>query len=321
VGKHLRVDTEIIAGIVPELTSIYSDPHAFIDKRGNPILIKPLSEKRHDQLEQMYLGYGPRGSFSGLPPINDKACVDWVQTMIRTGINLVSLSFEEGIIGHTAIFPMDAKRCEMFVVVAPGHQNTGIGTQLTRCVVQLAYELEFERIWLSVEHTNQIARHVYQKCGFEYITHSQVNEMDMILDLRRFHHMTGITVGDVMKTEVVSVHERVSCQRAIESFLENHVASLPVVDDNNEIVGILTETDMMMVGSQDHRVHDILTRHVISVGPDCSFSKVVRLFNSRKVRCIPVVDENKKLLGIIGRREVLAYYAKTLNPNSYSDTD
>ena len=319
--KYLRVAAEIITGIGPELASIYSDLHAFIDKRGNPVLIKPLSEKRHDQLEQMYLGYEPRGSFSGLPPIADKACIDWVQTMIHTGINLVAISFEEGIIGHTAAFPIDTKRCELFVVVVPGHQNTGIGTQLTRCVIQLAYELEFERIWLSVDHTNQIARHVYQKCGFEYITHSQVDELDMILDLRRFHHMSGMTVSDVMKTEVVSIHERVSCQRAIESFLENHVASLPVVDDNNEIVGILTETDMMMVGSQDHRVHDILTKQVITVGPDYPLSRVVRLFNSRKVRCIPVVDKNKKLAGIIGRREILNYYAKTLNPHNESNMD
>lgn len=313
--------TEIITGIAPELTSIYSDPHAFIDKQGNPILIKPLSEKRHDQLVQMYLNYEPRGSFSGLPPITDKACIDWVQTMVRTGINLVAISFEAGIIGHTAAFPMDAKRCELFVVVAPGYQNTGIGTQLTRCVIQLAYELEFERIWLSVEHTNQVARHVYQKCGFEYITHSHVDELDMILDLRRFHHMAGVTVGDVMKTEVISVHARMSCQGAIESFLDNHVASLPVVDDDSEVVGILTETDMMMVGSQDHRVHDILTKQVITVGPDCSLSKVVRLFNSRKVRCIPVVDEHKKLVGIIGRREILNYCAKTLNPHKESKTD
>ena len=122
--------TEIITGIVPELTSIYSDPHAFIDKRGNPILIKPLSEQRHDQLVQMYLDYEPRGSFGGLPPIGDKACVDWVQTMIRTGINVVAISFEAGIVGHAAVFPMDTKRCEMFVVVTVDHQNTGIGTQI-----------------------------------------------------------------------------------------------------------------------------------------------------------------------------------------------
>ncbi len=310
---------ETVIGLIPELASIYSEPHAFIDKRGNPILIKPLSDKRHDQLAQMYLGYEPRGSFSGLPPISDKTCVEWVHNMIRTGINLIAISFEEGIVGHTALFPMDAKRCEMFVVVAHCHQNVGIGTQLTRCVIQLAFELEFERIWLSVEHTNQIARHVYQKCGFEYVTHSHVDELDMILDLRRYHEMTDVTVGDVMNKDVVSVHERMSCQGALDTFLAYHVASLPVLDDNDEVVGILTETDMITVGSQRHRVLDVLTRQVITVGPDCPLSKVVRLFNSRKVRCIPVVDGHKKLVGIIGRREVLTFYARTFNPHNRSD--
>jgi len=301
--------TETITGVSPETATIYSEPYAFIDKRGNPILIKPLSQQRYDQLAKLYLDYEPKDSFSGLPPVSEKACIDWVQSMIRTGVNLVAISFDAGLVGHSAIFPIDRQRCEMFVAVSPQHQNVGIGTQLTQNIIQLAYELEFERIWLSVEHTNQIARHVYQKCGFEYIVESHVDELDMILDLRHYHYMTDVSVDEVMKRDVVSIHERMSCHSALETFLNNHVASLPVVDDRGEVVGILTETDMMMIGSHCHRVLDVQTKQVITVDQKCSLSKVVRLFNSRKVRCIPVVDDDMKLVGIVGRREILGYYA------------
>ena len=296
--------------INPEQTSIYNAPYAFVDKRGDPVLIKPLSEKRHDQLIRLYIDYEPRDSFSGLPPILDDECIKWVEGMIRDGINLVAISFEKGIIAHAAIFPMDETRCEMLTAATPGYQNVGIGTQLTRCVIQLAFELEFERIWLAVEITNQIARHVYQKCGFEYVSHSEVHELDMILDLRHYHQMTGIAVGDVMNRQLIVAHKNLTCEAAIDLFLKNHIASLPVVDDNNELIGIVTETDMLMVGSSRQKVMDVLTKQVITVGRDCSLSKVMRLFQSRKVRCIPVVDDNGKLVGVIGRKEVLACYSR-----------
>jgi len=306
--------TSITRRINPELTSIYTTPHAFIDKLDNPILIKPLSEKRHDQLIRIYLDYDPRPAFSGLPPIADKACIEWVEGMIRSGINLIAISFEDGIVGHTAIFPMDEHRCEMIVAVSREYQNIGIGTQLTRCIIQLAYELEFEKVWLSVETTNTIARRVYQKCGFEYVSHSEVHELDMILDLKHYRHMTDVTVGDVMKQEVVSIHESLTCSAAIELFLEQPVTALPVVDNDNEVRGILSETDLITVANRRQKVADVLTRQVIAVRQEYPLSKIIRLFQSKKIRCIPVIDDNMKLIGIVGRKEILAHYSRNSRP-------
>ena len=55
----------------------------------------------------------------------------------------------------------------MLVVVCPGFQNLGIGTELVRSCIEVADELGFQRIWLPVDATNVRARHVYRKCGFE----------------------------------------------------------------------------------------------------------------------------------------------------------
>ena len=49
-------------------TTLARFPHAFINKRGEPILIKLLGTSRHQALMDMYLAYEPRNSFSGLPP-------------------------------------------------------------------------------------------------------------------------------------------------------------------------------------------------------------------------------------------------------------
>ena len=167
-----------------EESTLYRKPRAFISKKGEAILIRMLDEKICQSMIAMYLAFQPRNSFQGLPPVTDEACTKWVQHMIGNGINIVALSFGDGAVGHAALFPMDNEVCEMFVVVSPPFQNTGIGTQLTRCSVQLAYEIGFDRIWLPVECTNVRARHVYKKCGFQYVSNKQGHELDMACEVR-----------------------------------------------------------------------------------------------------------------------------------------
>ena len=165
-------------------TMIHNSPHTFINKKGDAILIKELDEKTHQRLVGMYLAYEPRNSFSGLPPTTDESCVQWVQGMIATGISLVAVSSDKSVVGHAALFPMDEETCEMLVVVSPKEQRLGIGSELTRCSIQFAHELGFEAIRLSVEAGNHVARHVYEKCGFEYLTRGLLGELDMRLHVR-----------------------------------------------------------------------------------------------------------------------------------------
>lgn len=103
--------------------------------------------------------------------------------MIGTGINFVAVYSEAGIVGHTALFPINRRKCEMLVVVWPWFQNIGIGTELTRCCVQTAARLGLEKLWLPVDSTNLRARHIYLKCGFQYASTAQLRELDMVCDL------------------------------------------------------------------------------------------------------------------------------------------
>jgi hypothetical protein len=71
----------------------------------------------------------------------------------------------------------------MLVVVAPALQNLGVGSHLARCAVDLADELGYQKIWLPVDATNARARHIYSRCGFEYVSQDCGRELDMSLDL------------------------------------------------------------------------------------------------------------------------------------------
>lgn len=295
-----------------EESTIYRKPRAFITKKGDAILIRSLDEKICQGLIGMYLAFQPRNSFQGLPPVTDAACTKWVEHMIENGINIVALSFGEGVVGHAALFPMDKQVCEMLVVVSPQFQNSGIGTQLTRCSVQLAYEIEFDRVWLPVECTNVRARHVYKKCGFENLPGRDSRELEMSVDLNRYHKLVQATVAGIMNRNIITIRDNQSCKAALEIFLSKRVASLPVVDEQGELRGIISETDLMLPSNINRNVSDIETMEVVTVRDDCSIAKVVRMLESKRIRCIPVVDSDKKLVGVVGRKDVLAYYAKHL---------
>ncbi len=132
----------------------------------------------------------------------------------------------------------------------------------------------------------------------------------MILDLRRYHLQTRLKVGQVMERQVVSVNVDDTCRTAIEFFVRHRIGALPVVDRSLVVRGILSETDLILELNYDLRVSDIMTREVITIREDCNLAHVIRLFQTRRNRCFPVVDERGKLVGVIGRKDVLAYYHK-----------
>ena len=294
-------------------TTIHNFPRAFINKRDEAILIQTLEPRQQQQLIEMYLAYEPRGSFSGLPPISDKACIEWVRGMIDNAANLISLSFEVGLVGHSALFPIDPDECEILVVVSPPAQKIGIGTQMTRSLIQLAEELGFERIRLNVEASNHVARHVYQKCGFRYGSRGLVDELDMDLDLSSYRSSLDVPVREIMNRKVITVRPDAPCSEVLTLFIDNGIATLPVVDEHNHLKGVLSETDLLTEANILKKVSEALTRDVVSVQEGYAVANVISLFRSRKLRCIPVLDRHMKLVGVVSRKDILAHFRDRLH--------
>jgi hypothetical protein len=196
----------------PVETPVRCLPRTFSTKTGLYCELQTLPADAGQRLIDMYLAFQPRNCFQGLPPIKDTVCINWVQDMLRTGVSLTAekgtgpicaqhpkgrsgkldLSPFQPIVGHAALFPINRQKCEMLVVVCPGFQNVGIGTELVQGCIDLADEMGFERIWLPVDATNVRARHVYRKCGFEYVSNNHGREMDMACEVRRWRRTASV---------------------------------------------------------------------------------------------------------------------------------
>lgn len=134
-------------------------------------------------------------------------------------------------------------------------------------------------------------------------------------------------VRDVMTRQVVTVGPATSAKYAGEVLDEHGFAALPVLDDDAQLVGIVTEADVLRDrlprdprlhlrrdGEQDHvlplLVRGVMTEQVRCVEPGADVSDVARLFVDERLRSAPVTD-NGRLVGIVSRRDLLRVLVRT----------
>ena len=117
-----------------------------------------------------------------------------------------------------------------------------------------------------------------------------------------------LTAADIMTEDLVTVHPEASIKEAIELLLSKSISGLPVVDDQNRLVGVITEFAMLAM-VYDHEVQNQtvgrhMTRDVITVQESDPISRVADLCIVHRVRRLPVMRDGR-LIGLIARRDVL----------------
>ncbi|MCX8044949.1 MAG: GNAT family N-acetyltransferase, partial [Desulfobacterota bacterium] len=223
-------------------------------------------------------------------------------------INLIATTLDHVLIGHAVLLPMRHRTCEMLIAVSPAWQKSGIGTQLVRSAIQSAYELKFHRIWLSVEKTNFVAIHLYTKFGFERLRFSESPQLDMMLDLRRYRPLVAVKVRDVMNRSVIAIDQHASCAEALALFLRHNIATLPVITKQGTVVGLISQTDLLFKPNLQQAVNAVATKQVILLSQKSTVEQAMRLFQDKRLRSIPIIDRRRKLVGILTRQDIFAYY-------------
>jgi CBS domain-containing protein len=117
-----------------------------------------------------------------------------------------------------------------------------------------------------------------------------------------------LTAGAIMTPNLVTVRPEASIEEAIDLLLRDQISGLPVVDDDDRLVGVITEFALLAVAYdrrvKNHTVSQHMTRELITVEADDPISRVADLCIVHRVRRVPVM-ENGRLVGVIARRDVL----------------
>ena len=111
-------------------------------------------------------------------------------------------------------------------------------------------------------------------------------------------------------SDIYSIAPTASVYEAIASMAEKGIGALLVMD-GDRLVGILSERDyarrVILEGrsSQTTRVEEIMTPKVICALPERSVEEAMALMTEHRVRHIPVIDENSKVVGVISIGDVV----------------
>jgi CBS domain-containing protein len=109
-------------------------------------------------------------------------------------------------------------------------------------------------------------------------------------------------VREVMTTQVITVKEDQTKQQAARLLSQHHISGLPVVNDDNMVVGVVTNYDV--IAKQERLVKDIMTRGVISVSADTDLEEVARILVHQRIRRLIVLDQGH-LLGVVSRGDLV----------------
>ena len=141
-------------------------PRSVIDKEG-----RDVEARRYDggfgELVEMYLAFDPADRAQGIPPTDEEATREWLESLLGTDCINVLARHEGRVVGHAVLVPDRHGEHELAIFVLREYQEAGIGTALVETLLGAGRREGVEHIWLTVERWNAPAVALYRKVGFE----------------------------------------------------------------------------------------------------------------------------------------------------------
>jgi CBS-domain-containing membrane protein len=136
---------------------------------------------------------------------------------------------------------------------------------------------------------------------------------------------------DVMVSPVITVKPSSSVRDVARLFLKNEISAVPVVDDHDKLVGIVSEGDLVhriendtemrrsswlriftqddvlaaeYVKSHSRKVADVMTKRVVSAAPDTSLADIAMLMERHSIKRVPIMNKGQ-LVGIVSRANLI----------------
>ena len=139
--------------------------------------------------------------------------------------------------------------------------------------------------------------------------------------------------SDIMEREVVSVKSETTVEELARLLIEHKFSGVPVVDDNNRLIGIVTENDLI---SQNKRLHiptiirlfdayimlgsekldgeikkmaattvgEICVKDVVSITEETTLEEIATIMSERNIHLLPVVRDGN-VVGIVGKADIV----------------
>ncbi len=135
-------------------------------------------------------------------------------------------------------------------------------------------------------------------------------------------------VSETMKADLITVYPTTKLFDARKLMLEKRIRHLPVIDEDDLLVGIVTDRDMRdampssLLGQADYEktlsaildytVNDIMTKSPLTISGYFTLQDALMVIQKKKVGALPVVEEDGRLTGILSTRDLLSAFVNIM---------
>ncbi len=119
-----------------------------------------------------------------------------------------------------------------------------------------------------------------------------------------------IRIEELMTPIVITLTESDTVARAAEDMMLGEFRHLPVVDARGQVVGMVSDRDLLRAkatrGGDGLFVREVMSRAVLVLRPEAPAFRAAELMMERKIGAVPVVDEDRALVGIVTETDLLS---------------
>lgn len=133
----------------------------------------------------------------------------------------------------------------------------------------------------------------------------------------------------IPKSEVIYIESTITIRKALMQIQAHSYTSIPIISENGEYIGAITEGDFLRYfknittgePESDLSANVLKIPRAVSYDPVSINSDIEDLISKvTNQNCVPVVDDNKKFIGIITRKDVIQYIYNKLKTNVSSNS-
>jgi CBS-domain-containing membrane protein len=152
------------------------------------------------------------------------------------------------------------------------------------------------------------------------------------------------TVAHFMTRDLITVQPETSIKDVIQILADNHIGGLPVVDASEQLVGVISETDLLWQesgvtpppyimlldsviylenpGTYERELHkalgqtaaEVMTTKPITIAPDKPLSEAAKIMHDRRIHRLFVLDDRKRVIGVLTVGDIIRAMASVESP-------
>lgn len=149
--------------------------------------------------------------------------------------------------------------------------------------------------------------------------------------------LDALSAKDIMSSKIASISPEASARMAAKTMLKRKVSALLVLDSKRRLLGVISEGDLVhrieldtrkkgawwlnlltpdrelardYARAHGRKVADAMSRSVVTVSPDAKMPAIVALLDKHRIKRVPVVGADGKVLGVVSRADILKAFAQ-----------